>query len=169
MRLRPLVLAAGLAAAPLAAAAEEPTGCAAFRWPLESERAALSAPEKPSVVNGGALRYDAALSLKLAPFAEAALPKPPERAPKATPSFAGHFTLAAPTKPGIYKITLDSDGWIDVVDEDGYLHPKAFSGALGCQGARKSLKFELLPERAVDIEISNVKDTAIGVMVTPAE
>ena len=48
---------------------------------------------KPTVADGGALRYDAALTLELAPFTEAGLPHAPERPPKVTPSFAGHFTL----------------------------------------------------------------------------
>ena len=82
MRLRLLILASALAGAPGVAAADEPTGCSAFRWPVEGERAALAATEKPVVANGGALRYDAAQTLKLAPFAEAALPRQPERAPK---------------------------------------------------------------------------------------
>jgi hypothetical protein len=168
MTLRRFVLAAALAATPGLAAAKEPAGCNAFRWPLESERAALNAVEKSSVANGGALRYDAALTLRLAPFAEAALPQPPERAPKVMPSFAGHFTLSAPIKPGVYKVTLASEGWIDVVDNGAFLRPKAFSGAVGCQGARKSVKFDL-PERAVELQISNVKDATIGLMITSAD
>ena len=167
MKLRGLLLAAALAAAPGVVSAEEPSGCGAFRWPLENERAALNAA-RPSVSNGGELRYDTALTLGLVPFAEAALPQAPERAPKAAPSFAGHYTLSAPARPGVYKVTLASEGWVDVIDNGAFLHPKAFSGAVGCQGARKSVKFAL-PGRPVVVQVSNVKDAAIGAMITPAE
>jgi hypothetical protein len=168
MTLRILFMAAALLATPGVSAAEELTGCSAFRWPVERERAALANTTKPVVLNGGALRNDSALTLQLAPYAEASLPHAPERAPRVTPSFAGHFTLSAPTKPGVYKVTLASKGWVDVIDNGAFLHPKGFSGAVGCEGARKSVTFAL-PGRPVDVQLSNVKDADIAVIVTSAE
>jgi hypothetical protein len=162
------LLATALLATAGLAAADQPAGCDAFRWPLETERAALVAADKPIVANGGALAYGSAETLRLATFAEAGLPHAPERAPKGDPSFAGHFTLAAPAKPGVYKITIASGGWIDVVDHGAFLHPKAFSEARGCEGARKSVKFDL-PGGPVDVQLSNVRDPSIAVIVTPAD
>jgi hypothetical protein len=161
-------LATALLAAPIAAEADEPTGCGAFRWPIESERAALSAAARPVLGNGGDILYGAPQTLKLAPFDDANLPRPPERAPKSKPSFAGHYVLPPPARPGMYKLTLTADGWIDVIDNGAFLHPSGFSGALGCDGARKSVKFDL-PARTVEIQISNVKDADVGIMVTPWE
>jgi hypothetical protein len=166
MRLAGWLVGAALMIAPGLAAADEPTGCDAFKWPLDHERAALASPGKPAVVNGGALTADAAATLKLAPLAEAGLPHAPERAPKSAQSYAGHFALAAPAKPGIYKITIASEAWIDVIDSGEFLHPKAFSGALGCEGARKSVKFDL-PARPLDLQLSGVKDGEISVIVSP--
>ena len=163
-----LLLTAALLAAPGFAAAQEPAGCAAFKWPIERERAALAAATKPVVVNGGALRYGAAQTLELEPFTEGSLPHAPERAPKGASSFAGHFTLGAPMKPGLYKVTLASEGWIDLIDSGAFLHPKGFSGAPGCEGVRKSVKFDL-PGRPLDVQLSNVKDAEIAVIVTPLE
>jgi hypothetical protein len=168
MTLLRFVLIAALLAPPSLAAADEPVGCGAFRWPLETEFAALRAADKPAVANGGALAYGAAQTLRLVTFADAGLPHAPERAPKNDPSFAGHFSLGAPAKAGIYKITLASDGWVDVVDNGAFLHPKAFSGVRGCEGARKSVKFDL-PGRPVDVQLSNVRDPSIAVIVTPAD
>ena len=90
----------------------------------------------------------------------------PERAPKFSPSNAGHFALGAPARPGVYKITIASEAWIDVVDGGQYLHPKAFSGVLGCEGARKSVKFEL-PARPVDLQFSGVRAGEIAAIVSP--
>ena len=165
MRVRWFV-AAALAFVPGVAAAEDPAGCDAFKWPLEHERAALADSGKASVANGGGLTYDAAATLKLAPLAEAGLPHAPERAPRSPQSYAGHFALSAPATPGRYKITIASEGWIDVVDEGRFLHPRAFSGTTGCDGARKSVKFDL-PARRVDIQISGVRTGEIGLMVSP--
>jgi hypothetical protein len=162
------LLALALAAAPGCAVAQEGSGCGAFRWSLDHERAALVRADKPSLANGGALAYDVAMTLELAPLSAAGLPKAPERAPKSSQSFAGHFTIAAPAKPGVYRVTIAADAWIDVVDGGNYLHPTAFSGAMGCEGARKSVKFDL-PARPLDLQLSSVKDDRIAVIVSPGE
>ena len=166
MRLALWVAGAALVWAPGVAIADEPQGCGAFKWPLDHERAALADPAKPAVANGGGLTADAAATLMLAPLGEAALPHPPERAPKSTQSYAGHFGLGSPARPGVYKITIGAEGWIDVIDGGVFLHPKAFSGATGCEGARKSVKFDL-PDRPVQLQISDVKAAQISLMVSP--
>ena len=107
-----------------------------------------------------------ATTLELQPLASAGLPKAPERAPKSAQAFAGHFTLAAPAKPGVYKVTISSQGWIDVLDGESYLHPKAFTGATGCEGARKSVKFDL-PSRPLALQFSGVESDRISVIVSP--
>lgn len=167
------VAAMGLAVAPALlsaslAAADEPAGCDAFKWPLDHERTALVNPNKPLLPNGGAIAYDQATTLKLAPIVEAGLPHAPERPPKVAQSYAGHFTLGAPPKPGTYKVTIGAEGWIDVLDGGQFLHPTGFSGATGCDGARKSVKFDL-PAHALDVQFSGVKDAGIAVIVSPGE
>jgi hypothetical protein len=158
--------AVALAAAPSLAQAQEGSGCGGFRWPLEPERAALIRSDKPSLANGGALALNIAMTLELQPLTSAGLPKAPERAPKLAQAFAGHFALAAPAKPGVYKITISSPGWIDVLDGGDYLHPKAFTGAVGCDGARKSVKFDL-PSRPLALQFSGVESDRISVIVSP--
>ena len=70
-RLRRLAAAALIAALPGFAAADEPSGCGAFKWPLEQERIALAGAGKSVIANGGALAYDVAATLKLALLADA--------------------------------------------------------------------------------------------------
>jgi hypothetical protein len=160
------LLAVVLAAAPGLAVAQEGSGCGGFRWSLDRERAALVRSDKPSLANGGALAYDQAMTLNLAPLSAAGLPKSPERAPKSPDSFAGHVTLPEPAKAGVYKVTISSEGWIDVLDGEDYLHPKGFTGATGCDGARKSVRFDL-PSRPLALQFSGVKDGRISVIVSP--
>ena len=161
-----LIAAALIAAAPGLARAQEGLGCNGFKWPLDHERAALIRPNKASLPNGGALAYDVAMTLELQPLSAAGLPKAPERAPKSPSAFAGHFTLAAPAKVGAYRVTTSSEGWVDVLDGGAYLHPIAFTGATGCEGARKSVKFDL-PARPLAIQFSGVSRDQISVIVSP--
>jgi hypothetical protein len=159
------LVAIALIAAPGLAQAQEGSGCSAFKWPLDHERAALVRADKASLPNGGALSYDAAMTLELQPLAAAGLPQPPERAPKSTSAFAGHFILAAPAKAGNYRVTISSEGWVDVLDGGAYLHPIAFTGAKGCEGARKSVKFDL-PARPLALQFSGVPQNQISVIVS---
>jgi hypothetical protein len=160
------LLAVAATAAPDLVQAQEGAGCGGFRWPLDAERAALVRPDKPSLANGGALALNVAMTLELRPLAGAGLPKAPERAPKSAQAFAGHFTLAAPAKPGVYKITISAPAWIDAIDGESYLHPTAFTGATGCEGARKSVKFDL-PSRPLALQFSGVEGDRISVVVSP--
>jgi hypothetical protein len=159
------LIVSALIAAPGWAQAQEGSGCSAFKWPLDHERAALVRADKASLPNGGALSYDAAMTLELQPLATAGLPKAPERAPKSPTAFAGHFILAAPAKAGNYRVTISSEGWVDVLDGGAYLHPIAFTGAKDCEGARKSVKFDL-PARPLALQFSGVPQNQISVIVS---
>ena len=166
MRLAGWLIGAALAVAPGLAAADEPTGCDAFKWPLDHERAALMNSGKPAVANGGALTADAAATLKLTPFAEAGSSACAGARAEVAAILCGPFCACRAGEAGIYKITIASEGWIDVIDAGQFLHPKAFSGALGCEGARKSVKFDL-PARPLDLQLSDVKNGEISVIVSP--
>src|SRR5271170_1449191 len=91
-----------LAAAP-ALAAEEPSGCDKFKWPIERERAALTAPDRVKLASGGELTAlpSTGMTLALRPPGEANLPTPPERAPKEG-TFAGFTAFKAAPKAGLY-------------------------------------------------------------------
>jgi hypothetical protein len=158
--------AVALIAAPGLAQAQEGSGCSGFRWPLDHERAALGQTGKPSLPNGGALPYDVATLLQLQPLSAAGLPKVPERPPRSTNSFAGHFIISPPAKPGVYRVTISSEGWIDVLDGGAYLHPTAFTGARDCDGARKSVKFNL-PPHPLALQFSGVPGDQLSVIVSP--
>ena len=159
------LLAVAFVAAPDLAQAQEGSGCAGFKLPLDLELAALARSDRPSLPNGGTLALSVATTLELQPLASAGLPKAPERAPKSAQAFAGHFVLAAPAKPGVYKVTISLPGWIDLIDGENYLHPVAFTGATGCEGARKSVKFDL-PARPLALQFSGVESDRISVIVS---
>ena len=152
-----------------ALAAEEPSGCDKFKWPIEHERAALTAPDRVKLSSGAELAAVPAtgMTFGLVPPAEAKLPTPPERAPKEG-TFAGFASFKAAPKPGIYTISLSAGAWIDVVQDGHALKPKGFSGATDCDGIRKTMKYEISASPFV-LQISGARDNAVSVAILPSD
>jgi hypothetical protein len=156
-----------LTAAP-ALAAEEPSGCDKFKWPIEHERAALTAPDRVKLASGAELAIPATgMTFALVAPAEAKLPSPPERAPK-DGTFAGFARFKAPAKAGLYTVSLSAGAWIDLVQDGHDLKPKGFSGATDCDGIRKTMKYEISAAPFV-LQISGARDNALSVAILPAE
>ena len=91
-----------------ALAAEEPSGCDKFKWPIEHERAALTAPDRAKLASGSeqAALPSTGHHAGAGRAREAKLPTPPERAPK-DGTFAGFTSIKAP-KAGLYTVSLSS-------------------------------------------------------------
>jgi hypothetical protein len=161
-------LAALTLGATSALAAEEPSGCDKFKWPIERERAALTAPDRAKLVSGSeqAALPSSAMTLGLVAPSEAKLPTPPERAPK-DGTFAG-FTGIKTTKAGLYTISLSAGAWVDVVQDGHVLKPVAFSGATDCDGIRKTMKYELSAQPLV-LQVSGARDNLISIAILPSE
>jgi hypothetical protein len=164
MRVRLIVALTLLGSVPAWAA--EPSGCDKFKWPIDRERAALTAPDRPKLASGAEITAPAITLSLLAPAA-ANLPTPPERAPK-DGTFAGFAALKTSPKAGIYTISLSSGAWVDVVQDGHILKPRAFSGATDCDGIRKTMKYELAASPFV-IQISGAPENAISLAVLPSE
>jgi hypothetical protein len=164
MRAAFIVLVACAIAAP--AFGDEPVGCDKFKWPVDKERALLIG-DTPAVASGTSIAYALPLSVivGLKPFADAKLPMAPERAPKSPDSFAGFVRLVAPAHAGTYRIALSAEAWIDVVQTDQTIKSSAFSGATGCEGIRKSVKFDLAAA-PFTIELSGVHADTIRFAIT---
>ena|ERR1700688_2356193 len=160
-----ITLVAILVAAP--ALAEEPVGCDKFKWPLDKERATLNGTDLPKIISGDRVAFPIpfATIVALVPFADAKLPTPPERAPKSPGTFASFLQAPAPKQPGSYKITLSAEGWVDVAQAGNTVKSTAFSGALGCEGVRKSVKFDLAAA-PFTVEISGVKADEIRIVIS---
>lgn len=166
MRACPIV-ALLLAAAPAWAA--EPSGCDAFKWPIARERAALTAADRPRLASGAQIDAAAsgAIALGLRPPADAGLPTPPERVPK-DGTFAGFARFASVPKPGVYTVSLSAGGWIDVVQDGRILKPLAFSGATGCDGISKTMKYEIAASPFV-VQISGTQQDLVSLAVLPSD
>jgi hypothetical protein len=157
-----------LAAAP-AWAAEEPSGCDKFKWPIERERAALTAPDRAKLSSGNELAAlpSSGITLALVAPPDAKLPTPPERAPKEG-TFAGFTSFKTAPKAGLYTISLSAGGWVDVVQDGHFVKPKAFSGATDCDGIRKTMKYELSASPFV-LQVSGTRENAVSIAILPTE
>jgi hypothetical protein len=124
----------------------------------------------PKIASGDRVAFPVpfAMIVALVPLADAKLPAPPERAPKSPDSFAGYFQVLAPARAGTYKITLSLEGWIDVTQAGQAVKSTAFSGALGCEGVRKSVKFEL-SAAPFTVELSGVPADSIKIVISKGD
>jgi hypothetical protein len=164
----PLLMALLLLGVP-AYAAEEPSGCDKFKWGIERERAALTAPDRIKLVSGGELSAlpSTGIVLTLRAPAEAKLPSPPERAPREG-TFAGFANFKGPPKAGTYTVSMSAGGWVDVVQDGHFLKPRAFSGATDCDGVRKIMKYEIGAGPFV-LQVSGTKGDSISIAILPSD
>jgi len=165
----PLLIALALLSTAPAFAAEEPSGCDKFKWNIDRERAALTAPDRIKLASGGELAAlpTTGVTLALRTPAEAKLPSPPERAPK-DGTFAGFANIKSAPKAGIYTVSLSAGGWVDLVQDGHFLKPKAFSGATDCDGIRKTMKYEIAASPLV-LQVSGTREDAVSVAILPSE
>jgi hypothetical protein len=164
----PIVIVFLLLAAAPARAAEEPSGCDKFKWNIEREKAALTAPDRVKLASGSELATlpSSGITLALSAPADARLPSAPERAAREG-TFAGFAKFGSP-KAGIYTISLSAGGWVDVVQNGHALKPVAFSGATDCEGIRKTVKYEISASSLV-LQVSGLKDNSVSIAILPSE
>jgi len=150
---------------PLPASAESPR-CAALNQTLAHERSLLQNNTAPLVSGSTLDATERAVRLTLQPFADALLLKEPERAPAATGGHAGYVAIAAPP-PGVYRITIATDAWVDVIENSGFVRPIASEGARGCDGLRRRLSFRLSGSPVV-VQFSGVASDHVVFALTRA-
>ncbi len=162
-----LIAALALLVLAAPALAEEPHGCDKFEWSIEKPQQLLAGMERSNGAGVNDRDAGTAFSVRLSPLAEAKLKWPPERAPKDPPSFAGTVEFGPAKQAATYAVTLSAAAWIDLVQGGRYLKPVAYTGALDCPHARKSVKFAIGPE-PFTLQLSGAPYPTIDLVVTPA-
>jgi len=159
------LLAGSLAVGPVAA--QDASGCARFKWPVDRERSAFGTPGLQVVEAGKPLPgiMDPAI-VRLKPLAEAGFERPPGRKPK-----DGTFGVAIKTPPlavsGTYQVTLSDDAWIDVIQNGHEVRSSGFSAERDCPNVRKSVRFSLAAGQAT-LQISGAVVDSIKLDLLPA-
>jgi hypothetical protein len=165
--MKPLLILFALYVSAAPALAQEPSGCDKFKWPLDKERATLTGSDLPKLASGSRVSWPLpfATTLTLLPSAEVKLPVAPERVPKSSDTFSGFIEAPAPAQSGVYKITLSSEGWIDVVQNGQRLKSITATGATGCEGVRKSVKFPLAAA-PFTVQLSGINVNSVGIAIS---
>lgn len=164
--MRPILTALAVCAIAAPCLAEEPVGCDKFKWQIDKERLILTG-DTIAIASGTKLphAYPMSVIVDLKPFADAKLPRAPEREPKTPASFAGFVDVPAPATGGTYKISLSAEGWVDVIQNDQFVKASDFSGATGCDVIRKVVKFDLAMQ-PFTIQLSGVASHSIRIAIT---
>lgn len=167
-----VTLAEAQDAAPAGAPQAAPTGCAAFKWPLDNERKAFD-DEAIETVASGAARGELkaqSFSLTLQPDTDVPFTLPPSKKRKDADAkrFGAIVAFSAPPKPGTYQVTLSGEAWIDVVQDGKALKASDHSGVRGCPGLRKSVRFAVGGAPLV-LQISGVPEQTIKVAISAVD
>ncbi|MGA2779618.1 MAG: hypothetical protein ABSF94_18855 [Steroidobacteraceae bacterium] len=81
----------------------------------------------------------------------------------------GGLTSFAVAKPGVYRITVDSPLWIDVVGPAGTIAPSAFTGWHDCRLFRKSVEYTLPGPESYVLQFSEATPELVRVVIEPAK
>lgn len=160
--------AAVLAALLLAGSANaaETGGCAKFKWPVEADMRLLAQADR--VASGATVDVSPPKAYRIAMVEadKADFAVAPEK-PFAPGAPAGTLKFAA--RAGLYQFTTTDRLWIDIVQDGKTLPGAGFSGVLDCDGARKSVRFELSDGPAlIQFSGSPARTTAIAITRDPA-
>jgi hypothetical protein len=166
------LLAAVLFAASIAApafAADSADPCSTFAWPMTAERASLATAAHTQVKDGGFIERAPPLSfaLTLVHDNETRFALVPQKTPSAN-GYGASVGIDAPPAEGDYLVTLSSEGWIDLIQNDASVASTAHSGAMNCPGMRKSVKFHLAAGAPLTLQISSAPGPEVDVAITPA-
>lgn len=166
------LLVAALPTWPAAEAADVTTDCQASGWDMRQELQTFAhAPSTMAAGNGvvpaPSLRLDTLYALRLHAQGDVRFAEPPGRAGKSATPMAGLARITV-RRSGIYRITLDSPLWIDVVTPEGILAPTDYTGWHECSLFRKSVDFSLKAGHSVTLQFSDAATDLVKVAIEPA-
>ena len=94
---------------------------------------------------------------------------PPEKVRTRENPFAGLVKMSVP-EASTYRISINGRPWVDMVDESAQLTPTTnFAGLHSCPLFKKSLEFELLPNRDYIIQFSSSEANSAVVMLSQVQ
>lgn len=160
------VLTAGIlfasAATGLAGQAAAGDGCEQFAWSVEREREWFGDGFTATVESRSALPKDGVFSLLLQPVSKVIYMVAPERG--RDDGLGGMVTLEW-VSAGRYQVTLSSDAWIDVVQDDRRLPILASTQRWDCPGIRLSVQFEIPDSSAVTLQFGGATVRQLNIAV----
>lgn len=169
--MKPRHLSVALAAAVILCSSLAHADCTGFKWPLDTELGWLAAGSDLTLKSGDELPEvpAKAISLELQPAKSVSMPVAPGVKPDAVgaDAFSGWFTVPAGVKPGLYQVSLSTNGWIDVAQNGALVPSKGFTGRQECKPIHKSVRYEIGPG-PVTIQITGAPAETVRLTINAA-
>jgi hypothetical protein len=170
LRLLPTLILALVVTVPAGTASAE--GCSGFKWPLDTEIGWLNAGDDVTLKSGDEMPETPAkaIALTLQPAKSVTMPVAAGVKPQAVSadSFSGWFNVAKGVKPGLYQVSLSTNGWIDVIQNGKLVPSKGFTGRQECKAIHKSVRYEI-GEGPLSIQISGAPAETVRLTIRAAK
>jgi hypothetical protein len=168
------VIGAVSLAVPALAAVADSDACAHFAWDVSHELAVMQQTAKQVVaatkVGSGVphLEIDKLYELKLAPQGSVTFAAQPGKSLPAAGAQGGLVSFRV-AKAGLYRVSITTGHWIDVVAGDQLVKSKDFQGSHTCSRPHKIVEFELPAGAQLTLQLSGGTDSAVTVAITPVK
>jgi hypothetical protein len=154
-----------------AAIAADADGCAHFTWDVSHELAVMKQPPQAIVAatkpgpQAPLLEVDKLYELKLSAQGGVTYAAKPAK-PTLSDSSQGGLVRLHVAKAGLYRISITSGHWIDVVDGDHFVKSKDFQGSRGCERPHKIVEFDLPADTDLILQFSGSTDSTVVMAIT---
>jgi hypothetical protein len=166
------LITAASAACVAPAVADEVEGCSHFTWDVSHELAVMKQTPKPitAATKPGSetplLQVDTLYELKLAPQGAVTYSAKPAK-PTLDDSAQGGLVRFHVEQPGLYRISITSGHWIDVIEGEQFIKSKDFQGSRGCARPHKIVEFDLPAHKDFVLQFSGSTDPSVTLAITP--
>lgn len=171
MNLAWVVMAALVTLGARSASAEEAQGCTHFAWDVSHELAVMR--QTPQTLAAGTglgpqtpgLQLDKLYELTLAAQSGVTYAVQPANTTPSDGARGGLVRFHIDTA-GLYRISISSRHWIDVVERGGLVKSRDFLGAHDCDRPHKIVEFELPAGADLALQFSGSTESAVVVGIT---
>ena len=152
--------------------ADDAEGCSHFSWDVSHELKVLkqtAAPVTAATKPGSQvplIRIDKPYELKLSAQSAVTYSANPAK-PTLNDSAQGGLVRFHTDKAGLYRVSITSGHWIDVVDGEQLVKSKDFSGSRECARPHKIVEFELPANKDLVLQFSGSTDASVVTAITP--
>jgi hypothetical protein len=170
--LRRCLLSLCCAALVAPAFADDADGCSHFSWDVSHELKVMKQTAAPvtAAIKPGAqaplIQIDKLYELKLSPQASVTYSAKPAK-PTLNDSAQGGLVRFHVNHAGLYRVSITSGHWIDVVDGEQLVKSKDFSGSRQCARPHKIVEFELPADKDLVLQFSGSTDSSVVAAITP--
>jgi hypothetical protein len=153
-------------------AADDADGCTKFSWDVSHELAVMKQPAQGVTAALGttdvpALQTEHLYEVKLSPQGTVSYLLPPDKAARDDSAQGGLVQFRVPTA-GVYRVSLSSGHWIDVVAGGKFVRSRDFQGSRGCERPHKIVEFELSADSPLTLQLSGAAANSVLLAITAA-